>query len=154
MNRTRSAIEDEVRFRGRKQYSSWRARVPSHWGKRTWDALFLLAADYPHEQSCWDDEEMDEESVRARKRAWRRLLTSLPWVLACGVCAQHFQEYLERDGGRALSKALENRETLYDFLYRCKAEVNKRNGKHSPPLGKIRRKYIPHCEKRSRRRRS
>ena len=30
-------------------------------GKKTWDTLFLLAADYPHEKECWDDDEMSDK---------------------------------------------------------------------------------------------
>ena len=128
-------------------YSSWRARVPSHWGKRTWDALFLLAADYPHEKECWDDDEYTKKMIKDRKRAWKQMLTSLPSILTCGVCAQHFKKYIERDNKRSLNKALENREELFKFLYKCKDEINKRNGIVSSSYEQIKRKYIPSCKK-------
>ena len=130
-------------FRG--LYSSWRARVPDHWGKKTWDTLFLLAADYPHEKECWDDDEYTSEMIRERKKGWEKLLKSLPWVLTCGECAQHFRKYINRGNGRFLKKALENREELFMFLYKCKDQVNSRKNVVSPSYEKIRKKYIPRC---------
>lgn len=128
-------------------YSSWRARLPVWWGKRTWEALFLLAADYPHDQDCWDDGEMLDEDVKARKAGWRQLLKSLPFVLTCGVCATHFQKYIEHDNGRRLEQALRDRESLLTFLYNCKKEVNKRNGRGSPSYTQVRRRFVPPCER-------
>ena len=134
-------------FRG--LYSSWRARVPKHWGKKTWDTLFLLAADYPHEKECWDDDEYTSEMIRERKKGWEKLLKSLPWVLTCGECAHHFRKYINRGNGRFLKKALENREELFMFLYKCKDQVNYRKNVVSPSYEKIRKKYIPQCSKKS-----
>ena len=138
--------ENSGEYRG--LYSSWRARIPSHWGKKTWDTLFLLAADYPHEKECWDDDEYTKEMIKERKKGWEQLLKSLPWVLTCGVCAYHFQKYINRQNGKFLKKALENREELFKFLYKCKDQVNSRKNTKSPTYEKIRRKYIPPCEKR------
>ena len=142
-------------FRG--SYSSWRARVPVHWGRSTWDALFLLAADYPHEKECDDDDEMDPGTIRARKAGWRQLLKSLPSVLTCGICSDHFQKYMEHDNWKRLERALQDRESLFKFLYNCKKEVNKRNGRPSLQYHKVRRKYVPPCDRaptKSRRRKS
>ena len=138
-------MDDE--FRGL-SYSSWRARIPAHWGKRTWEMLFRLAADYPHSQDCWDDDVYDKETVMERKKGWRQLLKSLPFVLTCGICAHHFQKYIEHNKGERLEKALRNRESLLRFLYDCKHEVNNRNGQTSPDFDVIRKRYVPPCERR------
>ena len=128
------------------KHSSWRARVPSHWGKHTWDALFLLAADYPHAQECADDDEYPADVVQERRRAWRRLLQALPGVLTCGVCSHHFEKYMQRNGGRNMEAALEDREALLQWLYAAKDEVSKRNGtRKSPPCERVRRHYVPKC---------
>ena len=126
-------------------YSSHRARVPSHWGKHTWDALFLLAADYPHAKDCRDDDRYPPSAIEDRKRAWKQLIKALPGVLTCGVCSHHFADYIKRDGGKPLDAALQNREALFEWLYACKNEVNKRRGRRSPSLSKVKRRYIPKC---------
>ena len=129
-------------------YSSYKARVPSHWGKNTWDALFLLASDYPHEKDCDDDDLYPKSAIEVRRSAWKHLIKALPGVLTCGNCAVHFADYIERDGGKALDAALQDREALFRWLYKCKNEVNKRRGKRSPPFEHVKRKYIPKCSRR------
>ena len=126
-------------------HSSWRARVPTHWGRKTWDALFLLAADYPHVQECKDDDPFPQRVILERRRAWRKMLLSLPGILSCGVCSDHFQRYMERDGGRPMERALQDRESLLEWLYKAKDEVNERNGTKRPRFEDIRRKYVPKC---------
>lgn len=126
-------------------HSSWRARVPTHWGRTTWDMLFKLAADYPHARECADDDAYPRAVVRERRRAWRQLLTSLPGTMTCGVCSHHFAKFLARDGGRPLERALRDRESLFAWLHEAKDEVNKRNGRRSPSLRRTRRRYIPPC---------
>lgn len=128
-------------------HSSFRARAVTHWGRSTWDALFLLASDFPHEKDCVDDDRVPHEFVEERRRGWRKLLKALPDVLSCGICSEHFARYLERNGGKDLEKALVNRENLFAWLYRCKHEVNRRNGQGSPRLSHVRRKYIPKCRR-------
>tara|TARA_B110001452_G_scaffold265902_1_gene271509 strand:+ start:1426 stop:1875 length:450 start_codon:yes stop_codon:yes gene_type:complete len=127
------------------QFSSRCARAPSHWGGATWDALFLLASDYPHTKQCEDDDAFDAATRDARRRAWKTLLTTLPQVLACGVCAEHFKRHVHRDGGRSLDRALQDREALFRFLYRCKDEVNRRSGRSSPSFETVEKRYIPRC---------
>lgn len=134
-----------MRDRPRQLHSSWRARTPRHWGRSTWDALFRLAADYPHARECDDDDPYLASLAAERRASWRRLLKSLPGILPCGECAYHFERYLRRDGGAALERALRDRESLYRWLYRAKDEVNRREGRHSPPLAEVRRRYIPAC---------
>ena len=105
------------------KYSSPRSRVPLHWGRNTWDALFLLAADYPHQKDCDDDDEYPKPLVLKRKRAWKQLLRALPGVLTCDAYSSHFDAYLKRNGGRDLDDTL--RESLFRWLYACKDRVNK-----------------------------
>lgn len=131
--------------RSGKMHSSWRARVPPHWGKKTWDALFLLAADYPHEQDCEDDDEYPPELIAERKRAWKKILKALPGALTCGVCSYHFEKYMQDE--QAMERALQNREELFKWLYKAKDQVNKRNSRKSISLGAVRKRYIPKCKK-------
>ena len=130
-----------------KLHSSWRARVPTHWGKRTWDALFLLAADYPHPQDCDDDDEYPPEVIMERRRSWKRLFETLPGVLTCGVCSYHFEKYMKLQNGVPFQNALKDRDALFAWLHKAKAEVNKRNGRKSISLESTKRRYIPKCSK-------
>jgi hypothetical protein len=134
----------------RPKYSSPRSRDPAHWGKHTWDALFLLASDYPHERDCADDDVYPASLVSTRRRAWKQLLTALPGVLTCGACAYHFDAYLKRNGGRDVDDALRDRKSLFRWLYACKDEVNKRTQRRSPTLDRVRRRYISECSRSSR----
>jgi hypothetical protein len=81
-------------------YSSWNTHIQSHWGKATWDALFLLAADYPHEQACTDDTKYTPEEIAVRKHSWKHLFKALPGVLSCPLCGEHFSA-LHAAGRRA-----------------------------------------------------
>jgi hypothetical protein len=131
----------------RRQYSSWNTHIQSHWGKKTWDALFLLAADYPHEQSCKDDDELSPEVIAFKRESWKRLFQALPGVLSCPKCGAHFKSYMERDGGHAFREALKSREALFKWLHKCKDEVNRRTSRKSVPLQRVRRRYIAPCSK-------
>ena len=128
-------------------YSSWNTHIQSHWGKSTWDALFLLAADYPHEKTCTDDAEYAPEVVALRKQSWRRLFEALPGVLSCPLCGEHFRRYMRRDGGRPFENALQNRETLFAWLHKCKDEVNRRTNRKSVSIERVKRRYIAKCSK-------
>lgn len=99
-------------------YSSPKCRDPDHWGRKTWDALFLLASDFPHEAECDEDTEYSKETILKRRESWKALLKSLPGVLTCGSCAEHFKEYVEKESGERLNSALKNRETLFKYLSR------------------------------------
>ena len=123
-------------------YSSWNSHHQAHWGRRTWDSLFLLASDYPHKMQCTDDEEFTVREVREKKKAWKALLTSLPNVLSCPVCGQHFRDYIHRN---PISTALKDREHLMRWLYGAKDEVNCRTGRRSPLYRTVRNRYVPKC---------
>ena len=107
-----------------KLYSSWTPHLQSHWGRATWDAIFLLAADYPHAQDCTDDVELTRETVAFKRKMWKQFFLSLPGVLSCPVCGEHFRKYMERDNGKHFNEALENRDKLFEWLHKCKNEEN------------------------------
>lgn len=135
----------------RKMFSSPKCRDPDHWGKKTWDALFLLASDFPHERECDEDTEYHPSTLKKRKESWRSLLRSLPGVITCGSCSDHFKDFVEKEG--RLEDALLNRDTLFEFLYQAKDEVNKRRGRKSLSLRSVKRIYIPKCSKKKKQRR-
>lgn len=138
----------------KRYYSSPSSRVPSHWGKKTWDALFLLASDFPHDKECEEDDEYSPEMVTKRRESWRQLLTSLPGVLTCSACASHFEEYLKLEGGEKLDRALTDRRSLFEWMYECKDRINRQRRRRSPRLSKVRDMYIARCERRSARKKS
>jgi hypothetical protein len=107
----------------------------------------LLAADYPHEKDCDDDDEYPQQGITERQKSWRRLFESLPGVLTCNVCSYHFKEYMKRDNGIPFRNALKNRKALFKWLHQAKKEVNERNGRKSLTLMEIEKKYIPSCRR-------
>ena len=125
-------------------YSSWIPHLQNHWGRHTWDALFLLASDFPHARDCDDDQMYTVREVNSRRKAWKRILLSLPDALSCPLCGAHFRQFMRR---HSVDNALRNRDTLMKWLYMAKDEVNKRRGKQSPSLKRIKRKYIPPCSR-------
>lgn len=129
-------------------HSSWTSHLQGHWGRRTWDALFLLAADFPHERDCPDDEPFTLRELQERREGWKQLIESLPNVITCPVCADHFERYMKR---HPVANALRNRDTLFRWLYRAKDEVNQRTHRSSPPIARVKRKYIAPCRSRKRR---
>ena len=58
---------------------------------------------------------------------------------------QHF--YMQKENGIPFKKALKNRESLFEWLYKCKDEINKRTVRKSVPFRKVRSKYIKRCSK-------
>ena len=58
------------------------ALSPLVWGPKTWFFLESVALGYPEKPT--DDE----------KEAAKKLLTSLQYLLPCGTCRYHFQEFL------------------------------------------------------------
>ena len=123
-------------------YSSWNPHLQGHWGKCTWDMMFLLAADFPHTKECDGDEPYTVAEVKKRRQGWIQLLKALPNVLSCPVCAIHFEKYTKR---YPVEEAVKDRDSLFEWLYRAKDEVNKRTKKKSPPIKKVKSRYIPKC---------
>jgi len=121
-------------------YSSWNSHHQAHWGRRTWDALFLLAADFPHKQQCDDDAEYTRREVQEKRRAWNSILSSLPDLMSCPICGSHFKTYMRRH-----PVALQNREALMRWLYRAKDDVNCRTNRRSTPYKRVRSQYVPAC---------
>jgi hypothetical protein len=128
-------------------HSSYNSHIQSHWGKKTWDSIFLLAADFPHEKACKDDESFTKQEVAQKRRAWKKFFETLPDILSCEECGYHFQRYLEREGGVPFRNALRDRESLFAWLHRCKDEINKRTKRKSISLKKTKKKYIARCDR-------
>lgn len=132
----------------KKLYTSRHTKIQSHWGRNTWDAIFMLAADFPHARECEDDTEFTQAELRARRGGWNRFFESLPDVLSCGACGGHFRAYMRRDGGRPFHAALADRDALFAWLHKAKDEVNRRTQRKSISLGRTKRRYIPPCPRR------
>ena len=127
-------------------YANKKTKNPSHWGRATWDALFLLASDFPSTQKLADDDTpVNARCMRKRRTAWAKMLKALPGVLPCQDCAIHFQEYLERDDGRALQNALKDRNSLMAWLHNAKQLVNKRQHKKGITLKEVQKRYLGAC---------
>jgi hypothetical protein len=123
-------------------FSSWTPHLQDHWGRTTWDALFLLASDFPHVRDCADDEPFTPHEVERRRKAWRRILLALPDALSCPQCGEHFRRYTER---RSVDEALRDRDTLMRWLYEAKNEVNRRRKRKSPSFQRVKRRFVPPC---------
>lgn len=134
-------------------YSSRANHIQTHWGRRTWDALFLLAADFPHARACDDDVPLSERDVAKKRSAWEALFRTLPDVLSCPVCGEHFRDFMARKGGAPFRAALRNREALFRWLHECKADVNRRTRRKNAALASVRRRYIAPCDRGGGRRR-
>jgi hypothetical protein len=124
-------------------YSSAYARDTSHWAKKTWDALFLVASDFPHKEEGKYEDELTVTQVEKKRVAFEKMLINLAEVLPCHICAEHFKKYINKNDRKPLKRAMENRENLFKWLYKAKDEVNKRLGKKSIEYKKVRDKYIP-----------
>ena len=147
--RTHPYLQGRRPSRPTRLYSSWTSHLQGHWGGPTWDALFLLAADFPHERDCLEDMPFVARELQERRAGWTQLLHSLPNVITCPVCADHFEDYMRR---YPVAAALRNRDTLFRWLHRAKDEVNRRTQRTSPSLERVKKRYIAPCVRRRSRR--
>jgi hypothetical protein len=93
--------------------------APSHvapWGYHLWNAIHYVAMGYP------------EEPTEQDKQYYTTFLRSIGPVLPCKMCVNHFERLVTEEVPLD-SKALESRETLFDWSVRAHNAVNKRLGK-------------------------
>lgn len=128
-------------------FSSAFSRTPQHWGKATWDAIFLLASDFPHfEKTCEvHEDQLSREECRRKQRAFKKMLEGLMESLPCSICSEHFRKAMQKNKGKDFQRALQDRELLFRWLYLVKNDVNKRNRKKSISFEAVKRKYIAKC---------
>ena len=113
---------------------------PRHWGPATWDYLFTMASHFPHAKQLEDDQSITERQADTIRKAWKRHIASLLEIMPCSLCRQHFEQYMAT---HPIDKALQNRDTLFQWLYDAKADVRRKHGKKVILLSTVKRRFIP-----------
>lgn len=116
---------------------------PDHWGRATWDYLFIMASHFPHGKTESDDVELTEKGVNSIRQTWKQQIAILLQMLPCGGCKNHFDAFIKK---HPLRDALQDRDTLFAWLHKAKEQVRKQQGKLSIPLAKVKTTYIPVAE--------
>jgi hypothetical protein len=102
------------------------ALSPLVWGPKTWFFLESVALGYPEIPN--DDE----------KEAAKKLLTSLQYLLPCGTCRYHFQEFLVKyQETQALDDIVGDRYSFITFLIEAHNAVRIRNGTAPRTVGEV-----------------
>ena len=93
---------------------------PAKWGGGTWVALHMLTAAYPDKPTAKD------------KSMIRFAFHSLPKLLPCNICAQHFKQLLK---SYPIDKHLGSRPDLMQWAHKAHAKTNKNvpSKKHEKP---------------------
>lgn len=86
--------------------------IPKIWGSEGWHFIHSIALSYPINPT-------DEE-----KEKYKKFLFTLPDVLPCSICGEHFKENLEK-----FSPKLDSREDFWKWSVDVHNEVNKSNDK-------------------------
>ena len=93
------------------------------WGPSTWNLLHCAAVTYPHKPTLKDREHMTQ------------FLTSLPHVLPCKRCGQHFGRLLAQTAINATSPHLESSRDLFEWTVHAHNIVNERT--HQQYVGPV-----------------
>lgn len=88
--------------------------IPDHWGPYMWGAIHIVCIGAPTELS-------EEE-----KSQYKNFINSLPDVLPCASCGNHFQAVLTQD---PVEQSLSGRDALFAWSVRAHNAVNRRLGK-------------------------
>lgn len=88
--------------------------IPDHWGPYLWGAIHIVCIGAPSELS-------EEE-----KQQYKSFINSLPDVLPCASCGNHFQAVLDDD---PVERSLSGRDSLFAWSVRAHNAVNRRLGK-------------------------
>lgn len=87
---------------------------PEVWGPIFWATMHLVALGYPDDPSY------------SEKRAAKEFYNSLPHLLPCPLCREHFREVLQ---GLPVETWLDNRRSLIEWTWMAHNKVNERLGK-------------------------
>lgn len=85
---------------------------PEIWGSSGWRFIHSVALTYPYEPT-----EQDKDN-------YRKFFESIPKVLPCSICGEHFQEKLD-----TMPLRLDSRKDLWEWTVDAHNQVNKDNGK-------------------------
>jgi hypothetical protein len=105
------------------------------WGPAAWTFLHSIAFAYP------------DAPTKEQRRHTMAFFESLPWVLPCGSCAEHFRDIIaetKREG--VWRRTFTSRDTLASWLHGVHNKVNKRIGKPVVSFNKVMETY---CDKSS-----
>lgn len=87
---------------------------PQLWGPCGWKFLHYISLGYP------------KKPTLDQKRYYREFVESLPYVLPCHTCREHFKETLRHYD---ITKVLNSRKQLFEFFVDAHNRVNKKNNK-------------------------
>ena len=87
---------------------------PEVWGPIVWATMHLVSLGYAEDPSY------------SEKRAAKDFYNSLPHLLPCSVCREHFREVLK---GLPVETWLDNRTSLIEWVWMVHNKVNERLGK-------------------------
>lgn len=87
---------------------------PELWGKHGWFFLHYTSLGYPKKPSLED------------KKYYRQFIESLPHILPCESCRNHFHQNLKYYN---MSDVLSSRKNIFEFFVDMHNKVNKKNKK-------------------------
>ena len=90
------------------------SKTPEVWGPSGWFMMHVMAANYPNEPSS------------EYRTACSDFLQSLPYMLPCGECGKHLQEYVQNID---IPKSCASKDSLHEFVNAVHDSVNQRKGK-------------------------
>jgi hypothetical protein len=88
--------------------------IPDHWGPYLWGAIHIVCLG------------ASIEMTPEEKQQYTNFFNSLPDVLPCASCGNHFQAVLDAD---PIEKSLDGRDSLFAWSVRVHNAVNRRLGK-------------------------
>lgn len=101
-------------------------REPSQFGPHFWYMLHTMALNYPM------------SPTRFAKAKMKSFLQAIPFLLPCRECTEHAKEFMAHANTEA---ALQNKESLFTFLWNFHNLVNKRLGKPEMPFNEALNMY-------------
>ena len=99
---------------------------PKIWGPSGWIFLHSITLNYPDNPSQKD------------KQNYKHFFESLQFTIPCEKCKTHYQENLQK---YSLDNALNNKETLFNWLVNIHNEVNEKNNKDILSYDKVKQIY-------------
>lgn len=93
-----------------------RTREPIVWGPVAWNFLHVVSVNFP------------KKAGGKHRKACRRMLNGLPYMLPCGDCGRHLLDFFEANS-KEMKTACKSRKALTAFMVSAHNNVNKKLGK-------------------------